>query len=103
MSISDWAVTGTATLTVLQWALIPHLLAQRCKPPGSTLAWLWALLLFPGIGAIFYILIGNERVPRKRVALMRALDQGELGQVINGGLPAPRRDDPTAGEREGTG
>jgi len=61
-------------LTVLQWALIPHLLSQRCKPPGSTLAWLWALLLFPGVGALFYILIGNERVPRRRMALMQALE-----------------------------
>ena len=74
LTISEWTVTGAAALTVLQWALIPHLLAQRCKPPGSTLAWLWALLLFPAVGALLYILIGNERVPRRRVAVMRALD-----------------------------
>ncbi len=73
MTIKEWAVTGTAAFTVLQWALIPHLLAQRCKSPNSTLAWLWSLLLFPGVG-LLYLMIGNERVQRKRLALVRALD-----------------------------
>lgn len=84
MTINEWVVTGTAALTVLQWALIPHLLAQRCKSPNSTLAWLWALILFPGLG-ILYLMIGNERLQRKRLALVRALDsQLELGSATTG-------------------
>ena len=74
MNAKEWALTGTVAVTVLQWTLIPRLLAQRCKSPNATLAWLWALLLFPIVGAVFYLLIGSERVVRKRLALVRALD-----------------------------
>ena len=83
MTGGEWAITGTATITVLQWALIPRLLAQRCKSPNATLAWLWALLLFPAVGAALYLLIGSERVFRRRLALTKALDsrldEGHLG------------------------
>jgi cardiolipin synthase len=44
---------------------VPHLLLLN-KRPTATLAWLWALLLFPGIGAIFYLAVGTERVRRRR-------------------------------------
>ncbi len=74
MTFSEWAVTATVAVELLQLALIPRLLAQRCKSPNATLAWLWALLLFPGVGAFFYLLIGSERVARRRLALVRALD-----------------------------
>ncbi|HWB05543.1 MAG TPA: cardiolipin synthase [Verrucomicrobiales bacterium] len=73
MTIRDWIVTSTAGTALLQWILIPHLLSQRCKSPNSTLAWLWAIIFIPGMG-IFYMLMGNERVQRKRLALVRALD-----------------------------
>ena len=74
MTTGEWAIAGTATVTVLQWALIPRLLSQRIKSPNATLAWLWGLLLFPGVGAFFYLLIGSERMARRRLALVRALD-----------------------------
>ena len=89
MTTGEWAVTGTATVTVLQWALIPRLLAQRCKSPNATLAWLWALLLFPGFGALLYLLIGSERVFRRRLALTQSLDsQLEQGHLNPRGHPA---------------
>ncbi len=69
MTFTQWAISGTAVLTVLQWLLIPRLLAQRSKSPPATLAWLWALLLFPVIGAGLYLLIGSERVVRRRLRL----------------------------------
>jgi cardiolipin synthase len=78
MTYTEWAVAAAAGATLLQWALIPRLLAQRSKSPAAVLAWLWALLLFPVLGALFYILIGSERVVRRRLALVRALDS-ELG------------------------
>jgi cardiolipin synthase len=56
-------------LLVIVWgcsfACIPHLLLLN-KRPTATLAWLWALLLFPGIGAILYLAVGTERVRRRR-------------------------------------
>jgi cardiolipin synthase len=50
---------------VLGWACIPHLLLLN-KRPTATLAWLWAIFLFPVIGPGFYLLIGTERVKRRR-------------------------------------
>ncbi len=79
MTVSEWAVTVTVAVELLQWALIPRLLAQRSKSPNAILAWLWALLLFPVIGGVLYLLIGSERVVRKRLALVRALDT-EIGK-----------------------
>jgi cardiolipin synthase len=46
-------------------ACVPHLLLLN-KRPTATLAWLWALFLFPGVGALFYLAVGTERVRRRR-------------------------------------
>jgi cardiolipin synthase len=47
------------------WLCIPHLLLLN-KRPTATLAWLWAILLFPVVGAGLYLAIGSERVQRLR-------------------------------------
>ena len=52
-------------LWVLSLACIPHLLLLN-KRPTATLAWLWAILLFPGLGAGLYLAIGSETVQRRR-------------------------------------
>ena len=52
-------------LWICSFGCIPHLLLLN-KRPTATLAWLWALLLFPGIGALFYLAVGTERVRRRR-------------------------------------
>src|SRR5271154_1051642 len=48
------------------WLCIPHLLLLN-KRPTATLAWLWALLLFPLFGPILYLMIGSEKVKRRRM------------------------------------
>ncbi len=57
-------------LLVLVWAAgpacIPHLLLLN-KRPTATLAWLWALLLFPFFGTVLYLMIGSEQVKRRRM------------------------------------
>jgi cardiolipin synthase len=45
---------------------IPDLLLLN-KRPTATLAWLWAIVLFPVIGPLFYLAIGSERVKRRRM------------------------------------
>ena len=70
-------------LTLLQWLLVPHLLAQRNKQPAATMAWLLAILLLPAVGALFYLLVGNERVHRRHVRLARQLST-ELGPDLPG-------------------
>jgi cardiolipin synthase len=46
-------------------ACIPHLLLLN-KRPTATLAWLWALILFPFFGTILYLMIGSEKVKQRR-------------------------------------
>ncbi len=71
-----------AAVLLLQWGLVPRLLAQRSKSPSATLAWLWALLLFPGVGALLFLLIGNDRLQRKRLALVSALTRDLAGTAV---------------------
>jgi len=57
-------------LLLFVWALggccIPQLLLLN-KRPTATVAWLWALLLFPLIGPALYLMIGSEQVKRRRM------------------------------------
>jgi cardiolipin synthase len=61
---------GFWTFLLFVWlagvACIPHLLLLN-KRPTATLAWLWALLLFPFFGPILYLMIGSEQVQRRRL------------------------------------
>jgi hypothetical protein len=73
----EWA------LLVLGYALscvaIPHLLLAK-KRPAATLAWFWAILLFPYLGCLAYALLGADRMKRKRlrrIAKMNFLRHGE--------------------------
>jgi cardiolipin synthase len=52
-------------LWLSSWLCIPHLLLLN-KRPTATLAWLWAILLFPVVGAGLYLAIGSEQVARRR-------------------------------------
>jgi cardiolipin synthase len=57
-------------LTVLGYVIaagsVVHLLSLR-KPPASTLAWVWGILLFPYLGALLYWAVGADRLRRKRL------------------------------------
>ena len=48
------------------WFCIPHLLLLN-KRPTATLAWLWALILFPVFGPALYLMIGSEQIKRLRM------------------------------------
>jgi len=48
------------------WAGIPHLLLLK-KRPSATLAWLWAIIFIPFVGALFYCLFGTDRLKRRRL------------------------------------
>lgn len=52
------------------WFCIPHLLLLN-KRPTATLAWLWALLLFPVFGPVLYLTIGSEKVKHRRMRRRR--------------------------------
>lgn len=69
--IFDLVIIVLAGLWALSFACIPHLLLLN-KRPTATLAWLWALLLFPGVGALLYLAVGTERVRRRRKRRQRS-------------------------------
>ena len=48
------------------WAFIPHLLLLK-KRPSATLAWLWAIVFIPYLGALAYLAIGTDRLKRRRL------------------------------------
>ncbi|MEO5717631.1 MAG: cardiolipin synthase [Chthoniobacterales bacterium] len=58
---------------LLTWAAIPHILLRN-KPPASTLAWVWAVILFPYVGPFFYLLFGTDRLVRQKLRATRAMD-----------------------------
>ncbi len=58
---------------LLTWAAIPHILLRN-KPPASTLAWIWAVILFPYVGPFFYLLFGTDRLVRQKLRATRAMD-----------------------------
>ncbi len=70
--MSNWVIVEVVVLWVLTWGLIPFVLAQRTKTPVAMLAWMWAILLLPVVGAVAFLLFGTERVQRKRLKLVEA-------------------------------
>lgn len=58
---------------LLTWAAIPHILLRN-KPPASTLAWIWAVILFPYVGTIFYFIFGTDRLVRQKLRATREMD-----------------------------
>ncbi len=64
-----WSVVCSYLLT---WAVIPHVLLRN-KPPVSTLAWIWAIILFPFLGPLFYLIFGTERIQRKKLRATREM------------------------------
>lgn len=57
---------------LITWALIPFILLRN-KPPVSTLAWVWAVILFPYVGPIFYLVFGDTRIARKKLRASQEL------------------------------
>jgi len=48
------------------WAFIPPLLLLK-KRPGATLAWLWAIVFIPLLGAAAFFAFGTDRLKRRRL------------------------------------
>jgi cardiolipin synthase len=57
------------------WALIPHLLLLK-KRPTATLAWLWAIVFIPFFGALAYLLVGTDRLKRRRLRRRKMIAAG---------------------------
>lgn len=74
---------------LVTWATIPHILLRN-KPPASTLAWVWAVILFPYGGAIFYFVFGTDRLVRQKLRATREMDASgaRAARRVNAGTQA---------------
>jgi cardiolipin synthase len=66
----EWLFLGFGYL--LTWGLIPVIILRN-KPPVSTLAWVWAVILFPYVGPVAFLVFGMDRLARKRLRAAREL------------------------------
>jgi len=69
----------------LTWLLIPYLLLQK-KRPDATLAWLFAIILFPFIGPMLLLLIGPDRLRRKRLRKKIKYEGGASREKLESGV-----------------
>src|SRR5687767_13462054 len=65
---------------LLTWGVIPHLLLAK-KRPAATVAWVWAILLFPYLGASAYVLLGSERMTRRRRRRAKKMNLARHGET----------------------
>ena len=72
------------------WAFIPHLLLLK-KRPAATLAWLWAILFIPWLGALAYCALGTDRLKRRRLKRRNLFSARASRQLV----PASTTDDAT--------
>ena len=82
-------------LVVLAINILALGLVPEGRRPGSAMAWLLLIVLFPVFGLLLFLLIGSPFVPRKRRE-----EQQKAGDLIRGGLshvpalpPSPDRPD----------
>jgi cardiolipin synthase A/B len=64
------------------WLMIPWILLAR-KRPISTLAWIWAVMLFPFVGPIAYLLFGVDRITRARRRIHETFLSGLHGEEVS--------------------
>src|ERR1035437_6427844 len=66
----DIRTTRMSTFLILSylatWGFIPHLVLLK-KRPAATLAWLWAIIFIPLLGALAYLAFGTHRLKRRRL------------------------------------
>jgi cardiolipin synthase len=73
------------------WGFIPPLLLLK-KRPTATLAWLWAIVFIPFLGALAYFAIGTDRLKRQRLKRRNLFSARASRQPV----PASSTDDATA-------
>ncbi|HXQ82172.1 MAG TPA: cardiolipin synthase [Opitutaceae bacterium] len=74
------------------WAFIPHLLLLK-KRPSATLAWLWAIVFIPILGALAYFAIGTDRLRRRRLRRRSLFSARSVRERVTSGST----DDATSG------
>lgn len=91
--LDHWVVVGTYAFLVLDVVLriVGIIVVPRNRRPGSALAWLLAIMVFPLIGFPLYLLLGKAQLPRKRRAKQKIINR--LMRVRAQGIPDSELDE----------
>ncbi|GAB4247183.1 MAG: cardiolipin synthase [Candidatus Methylacidiphilales bacterium] len=62
---------------IVEWVIRVAVLISvtRCRPPTSAMAWLLIVFFYPLIGLPLYLLIGHNKLPKRRVEQWKELDE----------------------------
>jgi len=92
----------TATFTIIGWLIMLAMLfiVPVNRKPSSATAWLLLIFLLPYVGLIIFLLIGSSKLPRKRRAMQRTMNdivhksveegkqRADLAVVLNQAIPS---------------
>jgi len=77
-----WLISLFAHVAIIVLALI---YIPRDRKPTAAMAWLLLIILFPFFGIVFFLLIGNFRLPKKRRDEQARIDTIIKGMAANAG------------------
>ncbi|HEY4269168.1 MAG TPA: cardiolipin synthase [Galbitalea sp.] len=80
-----WILAVVIDLAVRVCALI---IIPRNRKPSSAMAWLLAVFFIPYAGILFFLLLGNSKLPKKRRARQKEIDGIIAGETTKLGPPA---------------
>lgn len=83
-----WVVVFLLDLSIRIAALV---IIPRDRKPSAAMAWLLAIFLIPFAGILFFLLLGNSKLPRKRREKQKEIN-GLIAERSAGQLPVPDRD-----------
>ena len=66
-----WIELGYIGLAIVELAVIARVILRPYRQPASRAAWVVVILVLPIIGMIFYLLLGETSIGRKRIARAR--------------------------------
>ena len=77
MSGGEWTAVIGGIALLADWIIriIALIVIPRERKPTAAMAWLLAIFLIPFIGIVLYLLIGNIRLPKKRMARQEEADR----------------------------
>ncbi|WP_394553399.1 cardiolipin synthase [Agromyces sp. MMS24-JH15] len=81
-----------AALVLLDWVIriIALVIIPRDRKPTAAMSWLLAIFLIPFIGIVLFLLIGNVKLPRKRMERQKLINRA-IEERIGGAELAPSR------------
>ncbi len=69
--MSNWALISFIALLVIQVAVLARVMLRPNREPASRLAWIVVIVVFPGVGILAYLLLGETNIGRRRIARVR--------------------------------